>query len=378
MCYDLNRSRITIMGDNQSGKTSLIFRWLKNMYQIIEDGAYQEDIYHKNVNFHNLLDDLIRESPERRDDKLMEHLLKNDDGFLIKDTDLRDYFLKINKRISESDLPEEVQHVKRHHRYEFEKKKLLMKRCATLDVEILDSQAIETADFSELTSAQIKQSDAFILCFDCTNRDSFNDLRTYQRRIERARGIDDKVPVIICCTKVDVMSERKVDLEDVQDFINKAGLSMANDYFEVSSKHDINTQALLNNTLLKIESYKFEERKRMHSSLSNENFGCSEKYNNEKLERDSRDKSSDEMEDSTSTSSGDRIMPGDKGELVEKKITSFGVSMSNFSKTRQNRTRTVTNAPDLSGTVDSDQKITTITTSTTSPDKKDTTCCVIC
>ena len=209
-CYDNNIVRIMVMGDTCSGKTSFILRCLNGTYRDIETGLYMEDIYRRPLNLPSLLND----------SKL------NNDHDIIEFIDSNSFDKK--------NLPKEVQ--------------------------FLDASPFEIADFSELRNQQIIQSDAFILCFDPTNMESLLNLRTYQRRIERVRGIDDNVPVIIVATKSDLMSERKVSDEDILEMMNRFELSYHENFMEISSKHDINIKKLFVKTIIKAEQYKYQQR----------------------------------------------------------------------------------------------------------------------
>lgn len=209
-CYDNNTVRIMVMGDNCSGKTSFILRCLNGTYRDIESGLYMEDIYRRPLNLPSLLND----------SKL------NNDHDIIE-------FVDSNS---------------------FDKKKL------PKEVQFLDASPFEIADFSELRNQQIIQSDAFILCFDPTNMESLLNLRTYQRRIERVRGIDDTVPVMIVATKSDLMSERKVSNDDILEMMNRFELSYHENFMEISSKHDINIKKLFVKTIIKAEQYKYQQR----------------------------------------------------------------------------------------------------------------------
>ncbi|KAG0663835.1 hypothetical protein C6P45_000731 [Maudiozyma exigua] len=217
-CYDNTTVRIMVMGDNCSGKTSFILRCLNGTYREIESGFYMEDIYRRPLNLPSLLSD----SKLSNDHDIIEFIDSN----------------SFDKKIS----PKEVQ--------------------------FLDASPFEIADFSELRNQQIIQSDAFILCFDPTNMESLLNLRTYQRRIERVRGIDDTVPVMIVATKSDLMAERKVSNEDVLEMKNRFELSYHENFMEISSKHDINVKKLFVKTLIKSEQYKYQQRNGYHESIS--------------------------------------------------------------------------------------------------------------
>lgn len=197
---DERHARITVMGDALSGKTSFILRCISDTFNNIESGTYMEDIYNTRINLSNLAQD-------------------------------------INMK--------------------YETSKSLVH---SIEVQLLDTAEFEIADFSDIRSEQIIQSDAFILCFDLTNIESFLNLRTYQRRIERVRGMDDNVPVLIAGTKFDLMLERCVDMNDILQTLQRFEIDSKKDYFEISSKLNINIKNLLYRALIEVEQYKATKR----------------------------------------------------------------------------------------------------------------------
>ncbi|CCK70936.1 uncharacterized protein KNAG_0F02740 [Huiozyma naganishii CBS 8797] len=206
-CMDQGTVRITVMGDERSGKTSLVLRCITDSYHEVATGAYMEDIYHKPVNLNTLAKDIGYEGQG------------------------------LNNRIPRN----------------------------MMDVYMLDCSAFEIADFSDIRNEQIIQSDAFIICFDPTDRATFSNLRTYQRRIERVRGIDDAVPIFVVATKVDLQADMKIQREEIHEMLNRFELSYDDDYFEVSSKLNLDVKQLLWQTLMKIEDYRRDQRSHLES-----------------------------------------------------------------------------------------------------------------
>lgn len=231
-CFD-NTIRIMVMGDNRSGKTSFILRCINGAYRDIESGLYLEDIYRRPLNL---------------------PLLLSDNRF-SRDLNVKKF---LNSNIyDKKSLPKEVQ--------------------------FLDASPFEIADFSELRNRQIIQSDAFILCFDPTSLESFLNLRTYQRRIEKVRGIDDRVPIMIVSTKSDLMLERKVSSEDILEMLSRIELSYDDDFLEISSKHNTNIKKLFVNTLIKVEKYKYDEQIALEKQDSRKNQSNTEGYKDDEL-----------------------------------------------------------------------------------------------
>lgn len=209
-CYDTGVSRIMVMGDTGSGKTSFILRCVNGTYRDIDSGVYMEDIYRRALNLPLLLHD-----PAFQGD---------------------------------------------HDVQEFLDSAAYDRRALPKEVDFLDAAPFEIADFSELRNQQILQSDAFLLCFDTTSEESLLNLRTYQRRIERVRGIDDNVPILIVATKADMLSERKVGSPEILETMARFELPYEHNFFEVSSKHNTNVKSLFVKALIMVEKYKYQQR----------------------------------------------------------------------------------------------------------------------
>lgn len=213
---DDKNARITVMGDASSGKTSFILRCVSDTFTEMHDpSSMMEDIYHTKIN--------------------MDHLAQD---------------INIHENVGDDDGTNQ------HHHH-------------IINVHMLDTEEFEIADFSDIRNEQILQSDAFILCFDLTNIESFSNLRTYQRRIERVRGIDDPVPIIIAATKVDLLTERAVDYNDIVQSLKRFEIDYETDYFEISAKVNLNIKQILYTTLSNIKQYKAWQAERANLSLSN-------------------------------------------------------------------------------------------------------------
>lgn len=211
---DDKHARITVMGDSASGKTSFILRCVSDTFtDLDENGFMMEDIYHTKINLLNLSQDInIRYDNNTTD---------NNNNTIIH----------------------------------------------PIEVQMLDTAEFEIADFSDIRNEQILQSDAFILCFDLTNIESFLNLRTYQRRIERVRGMDDNVPILIAGTKSDLLMERGVDINDIIQSLTRFEINYETHYFEISSKLNINIKNILYRTLISIKDYKLEQKEKEKASL---------------------------------------------------------------------------------------------------------------
>lgn len=89
--------------------------------------------------------------------------------------------------------------------------------------------------FNSIITTYFKGSNIIILCFDMTNKDSFHGMERWVNLV--MNNICNKIPMVIVGTKCDLISESVIDKEILNNFMKNYGI---NDYFETSSKHDIN------------------------------------------------------------------------------------------------------------------------------------------
>lgn len=291
---DKTHARITVMGDSLSGKTSFIIRCISDSFTEIERGTYMEDIYHTKINMLNLAQD-------------------------------------INIRYETSDNDKEKKN---------KKKKNIVH---PIELQMLDTAEFEIADFSDIRNEQILQSDAFIICFDLTNIESFLNLRTYQRRIERVRGMDDNVPIMIVGTKSDLLMERCVDLNDIIQTLQRFEIDYENNYMEISSQLNINIKSLLFNTLVKVKDYKLEQESRA-------------KLN----EKNTKTASSSSSSSSSLSSTSEQNTPSSTGETQN-----LSPNNSDLEKVNIKQQRVITKTTDLPNT-------------NLTSDSTNNQCCIIC
>lgn len=204
-CFDRSCARICVMGDIGVGKTSLILRWLRGVFEHFEQGAYSEDLYHRSL----LMHELHKKNGMEEDDFI-------DEG----DDDLKKY--------------------------------------SALDVQILDCDYVDmTYDSVELVTAQIKQCDAFVLCFEPTSRESFENLNgLFHKIVENA----ENPSITICLTKSDLYLDSEIKIDEVAERLGALGYSMDDDYEEVSAKTGENVDQLFYSVLRKISRYKKQAR----------------------------------------------------------------------------------------------------------------------
>lgn len=221
--------RIMVLGDPKVGKTSMIMQWLTDNYRSGDEATYSDDIYRKKIPYYSFR-------------------LLNDKG-LIAEKDVIDFNLDNS------------------HRFQYTNKDLIK-------LEILDANIHDISEYysNELRSLQVKQSDAIVICFDGKSQTTFEHVREYYNTIKDALG-EEQIPVVICNTKIDYLMEDKVEFNELINFLAELDLDYENDYFETSSKHNINVKELLFSLLYRIETNK--EMKKKEEALKSETLEIS-------------------------------------------------------------------------------------------------------
>ncbi|SCV05536.1 LANO_0H09648g1_1 [Lachancea nothofagi CBS 11611] len=223
---DLTTSRIAVIGDRGCGKTSFTARWCHGGLPLLKcpDISTVEDIYHRSIYYPAL----TGSSNYNEYSKLQLHLLSNVVEFC--ETGLSDS-LGDREPIPQS------------------------RRNDILDVEVLEGADFEQADYSELATLQINQTDGFMLCFDVTRAESLEYVRLLYRQIWKIRG--DDVPIVICAMKSDVFhEEREVELRQVAELCDELQLHMDETFFEVSAFEDYGIHESFYRILGDIEAHK--------------------------------------------------------------------------------------------------------------------------
>lgn len=110
------------------------------------------------------------------------------------------------------------------------------------DERIFKLQIWDTAGqerFDSIVSTYYKGSKVVLLCFDITNLDTFAHLDRWMNKIYT--HIVNEVLIILIGTKCDISHQRRVDIRNIEDFVEKYGIS---EYIEVSSKSGENVNKI--------------------------------------------------------------------------------------------------------------------------------------
>ncbi|AET41518.1 uncharacterized protein Ecym_8233 [Eremothecium cymbalariae DBVPG len=241
--YDLTQARISIVGHNQCGKTSLLVRWLHDMFNPNLSGMHVEQIYRKKINY-----DAFCQSRSLQE---YQELCADPSGI---SSDVENRYISINKK----DLP-------------------LITRSSEFEVQVLDTTNIDCRNLSQIRRLQVKQSNGFILCYNCSDEESFNLLRVFHRNIVAIKGND--VPIVVCCCKIDLEGDRVISSADVADLCDEFDLDLSESYCETSAKENTGTQNLFYTILQKIEKYK--QAMRDERRIQNEHVFCSSSTDSE-------------------------------------------------------------------------------------------------
>lgn len=244
-CNDVNSARIMVLGDLCSGKTSIIRHWIDHDYQPIARWESSEDLYR----FQRSILEIIEGVPGSVD-------LCDTFGCIHKNQEcahdhegplaLNEYLLRLNKKFGYQGI----------------------KKTAITEVQVLEAASIDNSDYSALRSLQIIQADAFLLCYDLTSRESFKNLRTYFRRIQRISEAYGPCPIMVCGTKCDLITERKISAFEIKGLLQRFGLCAERDYMETSARDNVNVSRVLKSLLIKIEENKKDKRLALQSSNS--------------------------------------------------------------------------------------------------------------
>lgn len=235
--YDLTTSRIVVLGDSMSGKTSLITRWVNNTFSYDLDFYTQFNhggcIYHKSIIYERLI-----------------HSHNFDEYRLISKefygNNLEGNCL-INLHLDEQDK---------------------VRLSNLLDVQILDTNNDDILNYSELQKLQFSQADGFILCYDSNNEQSLENLEFYYRQIELSSKTHPnltQIPLVACATESDSIKKKISPIKSIE-YCRNFNIDYNKNHFYISSKSNNNINEAFFTLLQSIELIKQEKRNKNRES----------------------------------------------------------------------------------------------------------------
>eukprot|EP01080_Neovahlkampfia_damariscottae_P011016 gene11016-3722_t len=91
--------------------------------------------------------------------------------------------------------------------------------------------------FRKIVEQYCKGMHGYFLCFDISNRESFDGLDVWLKQIQDFQTLDESF-LLLVGTKNDLKDKRKVEEEEILKLCKEHSI----DYFEVSSKNDFNVE----------------------------------------------------------------------------------------------------------------------------------------
>ena len=102
--------------------------------------------------------------------------------------------------------------------------------------------------YRNINKSYFQQSNAFILAYDMTNTDSFDQISYWIKEV--CEKSDDRIKSILVATKVDLEDNREVSTEDGEKLAKEHNL----EFFETSAKDNININEAFENLVSQILS----------------------------------------------------------------------------------------------------------------------------
>ena len=116
---------------------------------------------------------------------------------------------------------------------EKQNKKMKMKDGNEMKIIVWDTAGQER--FHSIATSTIKNSQGIALCFDVTNKTSFDNLTLWLKDI---RENNSKIPIVLFGNKSDLIDKRVIEDDEAENFAKKNQL----EYFETSAKENINVE----------------------------------------------------------------------------------------------------------------------------------------
>jgi GTPase KRas len=119
----------------------------------------------------------------------------------------------------------------------------------TIILDILDTAGQD--EYLALRDQHIRSSEGFLLVFSLSSTKSFDELAATIEHILRVKDAD-VVPVVLVGNKSDLMAERQVSNEDINQFATKYSLP----YLETSAKRRINVDECFHELALEVQKFR--------------------------------------------------------------------------------------------------------------------------
>ncbi|XP_022920295.1 ras-related protein Rap-2a [Onthophagus taurus] len=137
-----------------------------------------------------------------------------------------------------------------------------------LTLDILDTSG--AYEFPAMRALSISSADAFILVYDVTNADSFEEARALRDQIHETKG-GTAVPIVIVGNKIDLTENRQVDTATTESVVT---VDWENGFVETSAKENVNVTKVFKELLVQAKvKYNLSPalRRRRRQSLPSQN-----------------------------------------------------------------------------------------------------------
>eukprot|EP00761_Pharyngomonas_kirbyi_P012626 gb/GECH01012653.1/.p1 GENE.gb/GECH01012653.1/~~gb/GECH01012653.1/.p1 ORF type:complete len:194 (+),score=32.16 gb/GECH01012653.1/:1-582(+) len=118
----------------------------------------------------------------------------------------------------------------------------------TYTMNILDTAGQE--EYAVLRDQYWRTGDGFLLVYDITNPNSFDEIHTFYEQICRAKDVE-YYPIVLVANKSDLEDQRAVSATEGKDLAKKNGWP----FFETSAKRRINVEESFNSLVRFIRDY---------------------------------------------------------------------------------------------------------------------------
>ena len=204
-CDDLYNHRITVLGNKDTGKTSLILRLLNDGMHDVNNqlNEHIEDVYNRRV----LLSNVIEHIDSEKFSLLKENLKQNK----------KSNYVSVHILNSSFSIEDNEEHG------------------------IDSNNGGFSTELEKISLLQIEQSDAFFLCFNPDNGQSLIDLKSYYFKILQVYNYDanEVPPIFFICNKSDLNYTFSIDEIQTTWFDDINVLFVKNEnFFELSAKID--------------------------------------------------------------------------------------------------------------------------------------------